>query len=290
MDSATRWDEHWHLSAQCDRRPARFRVMRLRRPHARSDEAGRQAPDPLLLAELTALLADPVRAEEARALLSVGARREARDRHGMSMLLASILTRSAHTVDVGAHSGAVLREILRVAPAGRHIAYEPIPELAAELAERYPSVEVRNAALSDVTGESMFVQVDSAPEYSGLRERAYHGVIDVQKHEITVRTECLDDVLPPGFCPDFIKIDVEGAEMLVLRGASETLRRFRPAIVFEHGVGASELYGTGPTDVYELLVDELDMRIFDLDGQGPYGREQFVAVFAQPIWNFLAVS
>ena len=267
--------------------------MSLRRPRLRSygasGQSPRQPPDPLH-SELTALLADPVRGEEARALLSTGARREARDRHGMSMLLAAILRRSAHTLDVGAHSGAVLREILRVAPEGRHIAYEPIPELAADLAERYPSVDVRNAALSDVNGESSFVHVDSAPEYSGLRERTYPGMTEVQKHKIMVRTERLDDVLPNDFRPDFIKIDVEGAELLVLRGASETLRRFHPAIVFEHGIGASERYGTGPSDVYALLVDELGMRIFDLDGQGPYSRDQFDAVFAEPLWNFLAVG
>lgn len=263
--------------------------MRLRRPHARLAGATASTPDPAV-AELTALLADPARREEARALLSAGARREARDRHGMSMLVAAILRRDAHTIDVGAHSGAVLSEILRVAPGGRHIAYEPIPELASRLAKQFPSVEVRCAALSDTNGSSSFVQVDSAPEYSGLKEREYHGVSDVRRHQITVRTERLDDVLPDDFRPDFIKIDVEGAEMLVLRGAAETLRRFRPAIVFEHGIGASERYGTAPSDVFGLLVDELDMRIFDLDGSGPYSRGQFDAIFAEPLWNFLAVS
>ncbi len=30
------------------------------------------------------------------------------------------------------------------------------------------------------------------------------------------------------------------------------------------------------------------MRIYDLDGRGPYSRQEFVNVFEQPIWNFLA--
>jgi FkbM family methyltransferase len=266
--------------------------MRLRRSQtvSVSSSAGlsTSTEDAELLA-LRTLLDDPIAGPDARALLSVGSRREARDRHAMSVLLASILSRRAHTVDVGAHSGAVLREILRVAPAGRHIAYEPIPELAQSLAEQFPAVTVRAAALSDKSGEASFVHVDSAPEYSGLREREYHGVTEVHKHEITVRTERLDDALPDGFRPDFIKIDVEGAEMLVLRGATQTLRKFRPAIVFEHGVGASERYGTKPEDVFDLLAGELAMRIFDLDGAGPYTREHFVAIFAEPLWNFLAV-
>ena len=76
--------------------------------------------------------------------------------------------------------------------------------------------------------------------------------------------------------------------MLVLRGAMRTLRRHRPAIVFEHGVGASERYGTTPGDIHGLLVEDLGMRIFDLDGAGPYDRAAFEAVFGEPIWNFLA--
>jgi FkbM family methyltransferase len=253
----------------------------------------RQRTRPTEAAELAAFqsaLADPVVGAEMRALCSVGSRREARDRHAMSVLLAATLSRDAHTVDVGAHSGTVLREIVRCAPAGRHIAYEPIPELAAQLRTEFPAVTVRNAALSDENGQASFVHVDSAPEFSGLRERDYHGFADVAKHHITVRTERLDDSLPEAFAPAFIKIDVEGAELLVLRGARETIRRWRPTLVFEHGIGAADHYGTGPADVYDLLVDELDMRIFDLDGAGPYTRRTFEDIFAEPLWNFLAVG
>jgi len=236
------------------------------------------------------MLDDPALGPDLRALCSVGSRREARDRHAMTVLLAATLARDAHTIDVGAHSGAVLREIVRIAPSGTHIAYEPLPEMATWLQSEFPSATVRNAALSDENGEASFVHVDSAPEFSGLRERSYHGLDEVRKHEITVRTERLDDVHPDGFAPQFIKIDVEGAELLVLRGARETIRRFRPAIVFEHGAGAADRYGAGPGDVYDLLVGELDMRIFDLDGAGPYTRRQFEDVFAEPLWNFLAVG
>jgi FkbM family methyltransferase len=272
--------------------------MRLRRTFAQSLQAdhdrtstrGTPSPPRSEIEALQAVLSDPVVGAEARALFSPGSRREARDRHAISVLLAATLPRDAQTIDVGAHSGAILREIVRIAPAGRHIAYEPIPQLAARLADEFPSVTVRNAALSDENGAASFVHVDSAPEYSGLREREYHGLTDVRKHEITVRTERLDDALPGTFEPGLIKIDVEGAEFLVLRGAEQTLRRFRPTIIFEHGIGASDRYDTQPSDVYDLLVAELDMRIFDLDGAGPYSRERFQAVFAEPIWNFLAVA
>jgi len=229
------------------------------------------------------------RGAELRQIAEVGPRRELRDRQGMSVLIASILPRDGSAIDVGSHAGAVLREIVRVAPAGRHIAYEPLPMFAANLAAEFPTVEVRNAALSDATGQVEFIHVESAPEFSGMREREYGAYANSPLSTITVRAERLDDALPSDFVPKLIKIDVEGAELLVLRGARETLRRHRPIVVFEHGIGAADRYGYGPGDVYDLLAGELDMRIFDLDGAGPYSRERFVEVFPEPLWNFLAV-
>ena len=87
--------------------------------------------------------------------------------------------------------------------------------------------------------------------------------------EITVTTERLDDVLPVGFEPALIKIDVEGAELLVLRGAVDTVARHKPMVIFEHGVGGFERYGAAPGDLHDLLVTDCGLRIFDLAGEGP---------------------
>lgn len=202
------------------------------------------------------------------------------------LLLAYTLASDAHCIDVGAHAGDVLSEMLRLAPAGRHLAYEPLPEMARSLAERFPQADVRAAALSDAAGESTFVHVLSNPAYSGLREREYPGRERVQ--EIRVRTERLDDALPEGFVPAFIKVDVEGAELQVFRGARETIARHRPTIFFEHGKGAADRYGTRPSEIHDLLVGEAGLRIFDERGGGPYSREAFEDLFDQPIWNFVA--
>jgi hypothetical protein len=80
---------------------------------------------------------------------------------------------------------------------------------------------------------------------------------------------------------------VEGAELGVMRGAADTLHRHRPFVLFEHGIGGADLYDAHPAEVFDLL-DGAAMRIFDLDGQGPYSREQFESTFTEPIWNFLA--
>ena len=69
--------------------------------------------------------------------------------------------------------------------------------------------------------------------YSGLSEEWVH--LDIPSKPITVRTERLDDNLPDGWLPDFVKIDVEGAERLVFEGAMRTFRLVKPTIAFEHG-------------------------------------------------------
>ena len=77
--------------------------------------------------------------------------------------------------------------------------------------------------------------------------------------------------------------------MLVFRGAVEALRRHRPVVIFEHGIGAAERYGYDSGDIHDLLCGELGMRIFDLDGEGPFTRQEFLDLFPQPVWNFVAV-
>ena len=40
--------------------------------------------------------------------------------------------------------------------------------------------------------------------------------------------------------------------------------------------------------MYDLLTGEAGMRIYDIDGRGPYTAAEFDDVFSQPLWNFVA--
>ena len=164
------------------------------------------------------------------------------------------------------------------------MAFEPLPELHAELVGRFPDVEVRRAALADRAGESSFVHVRSAPGYSGLHGRSYPRPQELER--ITVAVERLDDVLDPDVRRELTKIDVEGVELGVLTGALATFRRDRPAIWFEHSQDAAEAYDTRPEDVYDPADRRVGMRIFDADGSGPYSRERFHA--GGRMWTWLA--
>jgi FkbM family methyltransferase len=227
------------------------------------------------------------RLREARSAFDGGLRRELRDDHAMRVVLAAVLHGDSNAIDVGANEGGVLEPIVHIAPSGRHIAYEPIPELCKRLVDRFPSVDVRQAALYDSPGTVSFTHNLDRPTVSGLRQRGDVDASSDALRHFSVRTERLDDVLERDYVPTLIKIDVEGAELGVLRGAVETLHRHRPHVLFEHGIGGADLYDARPTELFDLL-DESGLRIFDLDGVGPYSRERFEATFSEPIWNFLA--
>ena len=227
------------------------------------------------------------RMREARSAFDPSSRRMLRDEHAMRVALATALRRDGNAIDVGANQGDTLKMILAVAPDGRHIAYEPIPGLAEQLAADYPGVDVRNAACSEEAGSAEFTHVLNAPAMSGLRQREDLPAHASEVERFAVRLDKLDDSLPEGYVPSLIKIDVEGAELLVMRGAAETLARHKPFVIFEHGIGGADLYGSKPGEVWDLL-DGAGLRIFDLEGEGPYTRDRFEAVFTEPIWNFLA--
>jgi FkbM family methyltransferase len=224
---------------------------------------------------------------EVEAAFDPGLRRHRLDEVASAAVLAAVLRPDSNVIDVGANVGDVLERIVRLAPHGRHLAYEPIPELAADLVRRFPGVDVRQAALSDEAGRSSFSHVTAEPAFSGLVQRQDLPPDIGEIRRIEVRLERLDDVLPDGVAPTLIKIDVEGAEVKVLRGARETLARHRPYVIFEHGSGGADLYDTGSEELWQIL-DEAGLRVFSVAGDGPYGRDEFAALFHAPQWNYLA--
>jgi FkbM family methyltransferase len=224
------------------------------------------------------------RLRDVHALRSRDARRDRRDMRRLRLLMALTLAEDASCVDVGANVGAVLRDIVRFAPRGRHVAYEPLPDLASRLARDFPNVDVRAAAVSDHRGETTFHRVRGRDSRSSLSPLDFaKGRLD----PFTVPVEDLDSSLPDDLVPALIKIDVEGAEEQVIRGAARTLVRHRTTVVFEHNASARH-FGTSSRSLHEVLRD-IGLRVFDIDGNGPYGPEALERrVDAGTMWTYVA--
>ncbi len=175
----------------------------------------------------------------------------------------SHLKPNSNCIDVGCHKGEILEEILKLAPNGKHYAFEPIPDMFQKLELKFKNkVSLHNLALADQEGETTFNYVKNAPAYSGIKQRKY-AVENPEIEKINVKLNKLDNLIPSETKIDMIKIDVEGAEFGVLKGAQELIKRDRPLILFEFGLGASDFYGTEPSDIFNLFQD-CGMRIYKL--------------------------
>lgn len=134
--------------------------------------------------------------------------------------------------DVGAHAGyySLLSSVL-VGLDGKVFAFEPNPDNFNHLDKhvklnRLENVTVMECAVGDENGFSFF-EFGSG---SGTGHLSNQGAFKVQ----TVR---LDDVVLENLVnPDFIKIDTEGAEMIVLTGAKQIISERKPVIFLStHG-------------------------------------------------------
>ena len=195
-------------------------------------------------------------------------------------------------VDVGAHQGSILQHLVRVAPLAQHHAIEPIPSLAQALRQAFPHCAVHEVALGAQRAQATFQLVENDPAYSGLRQRIYDRP-DPQIRPITVEVYRLDDLLPPDLAVALIKLDIEGGEYHALRGASATIRRCRPLLIFEFGRKTAGAYGVTPEMLFDLITVELGYQLSTmrrwLDAAPAYTRREFLHNWHHgPDYYFLA--
>lgn len=194
--------------------------------------------------------------------------------------LRSLLAKDSNCLDIGAHVGSTLQQLIDLAPGGEHLAIEADPDKAATLAERFPTVTVVNAAVSSTSGSGRFYRARRSG-FSSLRppiDSEVAGEIDVA----VIRLDDLIDGAVPGVTGeipafDFVKLDVEGAELPALQGGEMLLKRDRPLVLFECGpAGTMDAFGYTRRDLFDHLqdVDYEVHAIFDF----VYGRPSMSAV------------
>jgi FkbM family methyltransferase len=194
-----------------------------------------------------------------------------------------------NVIDVGAHLGSFTSLVSRLSPSGKHVAIEALPYKAAWLRQKFPNVEVHDVAVSDCEGTVTFHHNVGRSGYSGIDAHAEEGD---QLATLTVRTARLDDLVPATRRIHFAKIDVEGAELRALNGATRVLDDSRPTVLFECTSTTTD------AGVRRDLYDFFTKRDFDihmvgdwLTQRGPIGYDAFEGAMKYPFqaFNFLAV-
>ncbi|MCA3363142.1 MAG: FkbM family methyltransferase [Roseomonas sp.] len=179
-----------------------------------------------------------------------------------------LLHRPGTLVDIGAHDGLLTIPLARL-PGSRVLAFEPLPSafarlqaaLCAAFGEAPAHVACHHLALGDHQGSitlAMPVLDGVAQEQwaSTAKDYAAHVSARVTVERLSVPMRRLDDFQLADVTA--IKLDAEGAEYEILRGARETLLRCRPVLTLE----VEERHRQGSTYAVPAYLDALGYDVF----------------------------
>lgn len=184
-------------------------------------------------------------------------------------LISKLLEPHMVCFDVGANIGWYSLKIAKSDYTINVYAFEPIPLTYQQLAEnvalnRIPNIKLFNLGLSDRNQDMKFY---FDPLLSGNASAknlaAKPGIL-----EVIAKTERMDDVVARlGLHRvDFVKCDVEGAELLVFQGGMETLKKYQPCVFTEMLRKWSAKFNYHPNEIIQLF-SELGYRCFISRGE-----------------------
>jgi FkbM family methyltransferase len=166
-----------------------------------------------------------------------------------------LLRKGAVFYDIGANAGCVSLEVaMRLEDQVRIYAFEPQPRLSHNIAlsaalnglknlHVFGTMLGREPGAADLFIPGHCIHASAVPR--APRARRLHCPVTTIDALVGAAAICP---------PDVIKIDVEGGEMDVFRGAAETIRRHRPHIIFECDVNASR-FGYTRHELCQYLAD-----------------------------------
>jgi FkbM family methyltransferase len=174
-----------------------------------------------------------------------------------------LVRRGDSVVEVGANTGYYTRLFSQlVAPRGCVHAFEPTPPTFAGLQAHLRQAPVgrvvlNNCALAEEETTAALYLPGTDHGQAALTRHTFGSwaATDVPVHTYLCRTTTLDAYAATARLGSlsFVKCDVEGAELLVLRGGQETIRRFKPLLFLEVSRHWTADFGYAPTDLARFL-------------------------------------
>jgi len=190
-------------------------------------------------------------------------------------VLLELLTPDAIFVDAGANQGEFTVCAAGALPRGQVFSFEPVAKVRERLernvqANGFDNVTIYEVGLSDAEQDDVPIFGAQSKFADGTQHIGLPTLFDMNGRSEqldVVNLRRLDDILPEGQRIDVIKVDVEGAELAVLRGAETTILREKPAIIFEANAETCKAAGYS----VENLCDWLLQRGYALERIGQNG-------------------
>lgn len=157
-------------------------------------------------------------------------------------------------IDVGAHIGSIVTSVMHNDGSINIVAIEAIPEKVSRLRKKFPRVTFHECAVGNTEGEVSFFINTRQSGYSSLG-RPKDGFSNQSTIEIKVPIKKLDSLITTKEV-DVIKIDVEGAELGVIRGSKNIIAGCRPVIMFESGSIDNEGLGYTKEALWEIFAEQ----------------------------------
>lgn len=154
------------------------------------------------------------------------------DSYQLSELLAPLLSRPVHALDVGAHVGSFAVNLTRLHPQATVECFEPSPDSAAYLRRNVAAngldarITVHEAALSDRAGTALLDDNSGGSVHNGLVQESGDRMVDgtdslATRHTVEVPTTTFDDVVAVAVAPPVVvKLDCEGGEYPLVYASS----------------------------------------------------------------------
>ena len=202
--------------------------------------------------------------------------------------MASLVLREESVfVDIGANRGDYAAIASRYVDPKNMFLFEPIKKMAKALRTNFPKSTVVEKCCSNENKTTIFFQSNN-DELSGLRKRELNSLpANSQYTSFDVETITLDSYFKKKCNIDLVKIDVEGAEILVLEGMSRILQKKRPIVFVEHGTNGPEYFGNSYLDFWRLS-QKMNYGVMTVDGQPINSLATMEESFKNwPIWNYL---
>jgi FkbM family methyltransferase len=200
----------------------------------------------------------------------------------------------AVVIDVGAHIGRHAIPLASlVGMQGACYGFEPIPSVRQELAANISQSGLNNTiilpfALGEFNRIAEFNFIPNLPEESGLKKRHIYNAVPSEFQLITVQVRRLDDVMPISANVKFIKMDVEGGELDVLRGSTRILNELRPIVAFECGAAGYLGYDANPDEIFEIFSSR-GYSVYSITGIRIASVDEFRhETTTQRFWDYIA--